>query len=47
MEKIVHEEAEVFINDLIADVKLPLARSVAWSLHKSFKSLFEKININL
>lgn len=45
--KIVKIEAEKLINNLVAEVKMPVMRSMAYTLHKAFKSLFEKISINM
>jgi hypothetical protein len=43
----VRVEAEKVINDLVAEVKVPVMRSMAYTLHKAFKSIFEKITINM
>jgi hypothetical protein len=43
----VRNEAEKLINDLIAEVKVPVMRSMAWTLHKALKGLYEKISINV
>ena len=37
---VVRAEAEKVINDLIAEVKMPVMRGMAWTLHKTFKSLY-------
>ena len=38
--KLVKMEAEKIINNLVAEVKMPVMRSMAYTLHKAFKSLF-------
>lgn len=43
----VRGEAEMVIKELIAEVKVPVMRSMAYTLHKSFKSLYEKISLNM
>ena len=43
----VRGEAEKVIKDLIAEVKVPVMRSMAYTLHKFFKSLYEKISLNM
>ena len=43
----VRAEAEGLIGTLIAEAKLPVLRTMAWTLHKAFKGLFDKININM
>lgn len=45
--KAVKLEAELIIKNLIAEIKLPVMRTMAWTLHKAFKGLYEKININI
>ena len=44
---LVKKEAEKIINDLVAEVKMPVMRSMAYTLHKAFKKMFEKITINM
>ena len=39
--------AEKIINDLVGEVKVSVMRSMAYTLHKAFKNLFEKITINM
>lgn len=40
--KAVKLEAELIIKNLIAEIKLPVMRTMAWTLHKAFKGLYEK-----
>lgn len=43
----IKNQAETLINNLIAEVKVPVMRSMAWTLHKALKGLYEKISINV
>lgn len=40
-------EAERIIEELVGVVRVPVVRSMAWTVHKAFKSIFEKITLNM
>lgn len=31
---------------MVGEIKMPVIRFLAWSLHKIFKNIYEKVNIN-
>jgi len=34
------------VNDIVGEIKMPVIRFLAWCLHKIFKNIYEKVNIN-
>ncbi len=32
---------------MIGEIRLPVVRFLAWTLHKIFKNIYEKVNINM
>ncbi len=47
MRKNLSKEAEIIIDNLVGEAKIPVLRTMALALHKAFKKLYEKININM
>jgi hypothetical protein len=44
--KILSKEAIRIVNDMVGEIKMPVIRFMAWCLHKIFRSIYEKVNIN-
>jgi hypothetical protein len=40
-------EAARMIAELVGEIRLPVIRFLAWTLHKIFKNIYEKVNINM
>lgn len=34
------------MNEMVGEIKMPVIRFLAWSLHKVFRKIYEKVNIN-
>lgn len=44
--KILSKEAIRIVNDMVGEIKMPVIRFMAWCLHKIFRKIYEKVNIN-
>lgn len=44
--KIVTREAAAIVNELVGEFRMPVVRFLAWTLHKIFKRIYEKVNVN-
>ena len=44
--KIVAKEAATIATELVGEFKMPVVRFLAWTLHKIFKRIYEKVNVN-
>lgn len=42
----VENEARKAVIELICEIKPRVVRGIAWTVHKVFKNMFEKINVN-
>ena len=40
------KEANDIIQELIGEFRMPVVRFLAWTLHKIFKRIYEKVNVN-
>ena len=40
------KEAQDIVNELIGEFRMPVVRFMAWTLHKIFKKIYEKVNVN-
>lgn len=44
--KIIRDMAEKIVSEMVGEIKLPVIKFMAWTLHKVFRSIYEKVNIN-
>ncbi len=44
--KLLSKEAIRIVNDMVGEIKMPVIRFMAWCLHKIFRKIYEKVNIN-
>lgn len=44
--KLVTKEATDIVNEIVGEFRMPVVRFMAWTLHKVFKRIYEKVNIN-
>lgn len=42
----VMKEAQDIVAELIGEFRMPVVRFMAWTLHKIFKRIYEKVNVN-
>lgn len=42
----VMKEAQEIVAELIGEFRMPVVRFMAWTLHKIFKRIYEKVNVN-
>ena len=40
------KEAQEIVAELIGEFRMPVVRFMAWTLHKIFKRIYEKVNVN-
>lgn len=43
----VRMQAEKIIDGLVGETKIPAMRTMAYTLHKLFNTLYERVNINM
>ena len=40
------KEATDIATEIVGEFKMPVVRFLAWTLHKIFKRIYEKVNVN-